>query len=115
MNEQRLAAMAREPMLHEVQKVAQELAEQAPDLMHVGQGDELLHEPRARLAAGDLELLAVRLGVDALEEEPPLLGVAELVQLEHLVGAREVLLLLGVEEAVEGHFGLRSISAPVLF
>lgn len=83
--------------------LAAELLEQILELVRGGEKDQALHETRAGLAVRELELLAVGLLVDALDEQTALVGPVELVELEHFVCALEVLLLVLVEHAVEGH------------
>jgi hypothetical protein len=78
-----------------------ELLEQALELVWRGKKDQAFEQARG-LAVGDFEFLAVGLLPDAGEKEVAVFGALELVQLEHLVGVFEVLLLLLVEHAVEG-------------
>jgi hypothetical protein len=82
--------------------LAAELLEQVLQLVGRGQQDQTLQQARARLAVGNLQLLAVGLFVDAVEEELARVLVLELVQLQHLVGTLEVLLLVVVEHAIVG-------------
>jgi hypothetical protein len=77
--------------------------EETLQLVWGGEEDQALHQTRAGLAVGNLELLAVGLLPDAGEEHGTLVGVGKLVQLEHFVCALEVLLLVLIEHAVEGH------------
>lgn len=78
-----------------------ELLEQALELVGRGKKDQAFEQAR-RLAVGDFQFLPVGLLPDAGEEDVAVLGALELVQLEHLVGLFEVLLLLLVEHSVEG-------------
>jgi hypothetical protein len=82
--------------------LAAELLEQVFQLVGRGQQNQTLQQARARLAVGDLQLLAVGLLVDAVEEELACVLVLELVQLEHLVRTLEVLLLVVIEHAIVG-------------
>lgn len=89
--------------MHGEHLLSAELLEQILQLGGRGEQDQPLEQARAGLAVGDLEFLAVGFLVDALEKKRALAGRLKLVQLEHLVGALEVLLLVVVEHAVELH------------
>jgi hypothetical protein len=79
-----------------------EFLEQVLQLVGRGEQDQALEQTRARLAVGNLQLLAVGLFVDAVEKKLAGVMVVKLVQLEQLVGALEVLLLVVVEHAIVG-------------
>ncbi|CRK29106.1 hypothetical protein BN1708_015460 [Verticillium longisporum] len=111
LQEQGLAAVAREAVLDEAEEVAGKGAKDVLLLRRRAQQDEPLHEPRQRLRARELELLADGLAVHALQEHVALLVGRELVELEHLVGALEVLLLLVVEHAEELPLGPPPVGA----
>lgn len=98
---QDLAAVGRKAVLHQVQKVARKDAPQLLELRRRRQQHQLFEQPRAPLAARNLELLAVGLAVDVGDEEAALGGVGEAVALEEVVGAAEVFGFFVGEEAVE--------------
>jgi hypothetical protein len=81
--------------------LATEFLEQCLELVWGRKQDQAFEQAR-RLAVCHLQFLAVGLAPDAGEENVAVFRALELVQLEHLVGLFEVLLLLLVEHSVEG-------------
>ncbi|KAK0611579.1 hypothetical protein B0T14DRAFT_530697 [Immersiella caudata] len=70
-------------------------------LLRARQQHQPLHQPRARLTTRQLQLLALCLPVNILQEDLTLLFRREIVQLEQLVRAPKVFLLLVLEHAEE--------------
>ncbi|RCI12793.1 hypothetical protein L249_0095 [Ophiocordyceps polyrhachis-furcata BCC 54312] len=96
-----LAAVAGEPVLNKCEKVAGPGGKKMLLLPRRRKLNQPLHQTGARLAAGELQLLAPGLAVDVFDEEVAVLDGGELVQLQHLVCAAKVLLLLVREHAEE--------------
>ena len=67
--------------------------------------DQSFHQARARLTASQLELLAIGFAIDVGEEQVTLVRISKGVELQHLVGFPEVVLLLFVQHAEKWPFG----------
>ena len=102
MDEERLAAMTGESMLDQVQELSAELLEQRLLLCRRAQQDQPLHQPRARLAIGNLQFLPLCLFEDVGEEQRPVFVGREVIELEQFVRATKVFLFFFGKEAVEG-------------
>ncbi|KAK4444962.1 hypothetical protein QBC34DRAFT_413957 [Podospora aff. communis PSN243] len=101
--------MPRKPMRHQADKMPPKRHKQPLLLPRIRKQHQPLHQPRARLTTRQLQLLALRLLVHILQKDLALLGRREIVQLEQLVGAPKVLLLLVLEHAEE--FALKVLVA----
>lgn len=97
-----------------INSLSAELLEQCLELRRCRQLDQSLHQSRARLAVGDLEFLAIGLAVDVGQEKASLLGIGEVVHLEHLVGALEVFLLVLVQHTEEDLLLGRALTLTIL-